>query len=99
MFLRDQAVNARYLGTKHLDDRQDTHDLVQVWNHDRHITGTQFQSHNAFCARCHSPYLGNFLPATQSIEERVFAEDKQRITCIGCHLALWTIRLRYASGG
>ena len=68
-----------------VDDQQDMHDLVQVWNHDRHITGTQFQSHNAFCARCHSPFQGSFDESAESAKRRVFTEHKHNITCIGCH--------------
>ena len=68
-----------------VDDYQDTHDLVQVWNQDAHSTGTRFQSHSVFCAGCHSPFEGSFRASLDSTEERVFAEHKQLITCIGCH--------------
>ena len=67
------------------DDRHDTHDTVQVWNHDPHVTGIRYHSHNAFCASCHAPYEGHFLDARGDASRRVFSEDKQHITCIGCH--------------
>ena len=67
------------------DDSHATHDLVQVWNHDRHATSVRFNSHSAFCSRCHSPYEGQFLDSTQAAKRRVFAEDKHNVTCIACH--------------
>ncbi len=62
-----------------------THDLVQNWNQDRHVTGVQRQSHDAFCSSCHSPYDGQTQSSLQDAARRVFTEQKQNITCIGCH--------------
>ena len=67
------------------DDHHDTHDIVQVWNHDPHVTGLRFQSHNAFCARCHAPYHGHFIDPKRDGKRRVFSEDRRSITCIDCH--------------
>ena len=68
------------------DDMHETHDLVQVWNRDSHSTGLRFNSQNAFCARCHSPYQGSFLETRQNAARRsIFTEQNQNITCIGCH--------------
>jgi tetratricopeptide (TPR) repeat protein len=68
------------------DDLHGTHDLVQTWNRDPHVTGVQFHSHNAFCSDCHSPYeRGAFSDRTEGAETRVFSEAKQNVTCIGCH--------------
>ena len=87
-------VSSRQCGTCHtavgrvlpLDDRHSTHDLIQVWHDDRHATGVRRYSHNAFCSRCHSPYQGAFYISRQSaMNQRVFAEAKQTITCIACH--------------
>ncbi len=66
-------------------EMHETHDLVQNWNQDRHVTGVQRHSHSAFCSSCHSPYDGHMLPSQQDAERRVFTEQKQNITCIGCH--------------
>lgn len=67
------------------DDFHDTHDLVQFWNQDPHVTGLQFHSHNAFCSRCHSPFRGHFLESTDGTEIRIFTEERESLTCIGCH--------------
>ena len=79
---RCHTTNGRVLPR---DDLHATHDLVQVWNHDPHVTGTRFHSHNALCSRCHSPYDGQFLESAQAIKSRVHTEQKQNITCIACH--------------
>ena len=87
-------ISSRQCGTCHtargrvlpLDDLHDTHDLVQTWNSDRHVTGVRLHSHNGFCARCHSPYQGIFnAPPEEASVTRVFTESKQTITCIACH--------------
>lgn len=62
-----------------------THDLVQGWNQDRHVTGVRSNSDNAFCARCHAPAQGYFRESNEGSRHKVFSEDKQNITCIGCH--------------
>lgn len=67
------------------DDLHDTHALVQIWNRDAHVTGVRFNSHNAFCSRCHSPYQGYFVEAAEGARSRVFTEEKQNVTCIACH--------------
>jgi tetratricopeptide (TPR) repeat protein len=63
----------------------DTHDLVQNWNKDPHVTSLRHRSYTAFCADCHSPYDGSFAESGDDEQRRVFAESKQNITCIGCH--------------
>lgn len=62
-----------------------THDLVQDWNADPHVTGVRQHSHNGFCSRCHAPYRGHFQDTAAGNARLVFTEDKQNITCIGCH--------------
>ncbi len=62
-----------------------THDLVQGWNQDPHVTGVRWNSDNAFCARCHAPYQGHIPEAGEGAARRVFSETKRNITCIGCH--------------
>jgi tetratricopeptide (TPR) repeat protein len=86
-------VSARVCGRCHTaagrvlppDQFNASHDLVQVWNHDPHTTGVRFQSHNAFCARCHSPYDGQFLESDTAATTLVFSESKKNLTCISCH--------------
>lgn len=68
-----------------VDDRQDMHEFVQVWNQDAHATGTQQHSYTAFCARCHAPFQGHFADTPEKTGRRVFTEHKQAIGCIGCH--------------
>ncbi|MDH3716404.1 MAG: tetratricopeptide repeat protein, partial [Gammaproteobacteria bacterium] len=63
----------------------DTHDLLQIWNQDRHVTGVRRHSHNAFCSSCHSPYDGHTLESGLDAGRKVFTEQKLNITCIGCH--------------
>jgi hypothetical protein len=66
------------------DEAHETHDTVQVWTRDPHAVHLVRNSHNRFCARCHSPYDGpseNFSEA----EAPVFSESKQNISCVGCH--------------
>lgn len=63
----------------------DTHDLLQIWNQDRHVTGVRRHSHNAFCSSCHSPYDGHALGSGLDSGRKVFTEQKLNITCIGCH--------------
>lgn len=62
-----------------------THDLVQNWNRDRHVTGVRRQSHNLFCSGCHSPYNGQAAGDERNPGSLVFTEQKLNITCIGCH--------------
>ena len=67
------------------DELHATHDLVQTWNRDPHVTGVRLQSHNGFCARCHSPTEAGSLDPETAARTRVFSEDTQNVTCIACH--------------
>ncbi len=67
------------------DDHHDTHDLVQVWNDDPHVTGVRQNSTDAFCSRCHAPDKGEFLENDSARRKLVFSESKQNITCMACH--------------
>jgi tetratricopeptide (TPR) repeat protein len=67
------------------DDVHQTHDEVQVWNQDPHVTGMKFASQTTFCARCHSPFDGAIAGAEANNREPVFSEAKRGITCISCH--------------
>ncbi len=67
------------------DEWHTTHDLVQAWNRDPHVTGGRFHSQSAFCSRCHAPQYANFLDAERGAARPVFSEDKGNITCIACH--------------
>jgi tetratricopeptide (TPR) repeat protein/nitrate/TMAO reductase-like tetraheme cytochrome c subunit len=87
-------VSNRLCGTCHTtagrvlprdDDFHATHDDVQTWNRDAHVSGTQFYSFDAFCARCHSPYNGQFLDNERGATTNVFSEAKNGVTCISCH--------------
>jgi tetratricopeptide (TPR) repeat protein len=86
-------VSSRVCGTCHTavgrilpkDQLHETHDLVQNWNQDSHVTGVRFQSHNTSCSRCHSPQDGYTPLETAETGLQVFSEAKQNITCTGCH--------------
>ena len=86
-------VSARSCGTCHTavgrvlpkDDLHATHDLVQVWNQDRHATSVRSHSFSAFCSSCHSPYEGQVLDAKRGSRRRVYAEQKNNVSCIACH--------------
>ena len=67
------------------DERHLTHDLVQVWHADAHATGVRRNSHNAFCARCHSPFEARGGDAGEAAARPVWSEAEHGITCIGCH--------------
>jgi predicted Zn-dependent protease len=67
------------------DDLHQGHDLVQVWHRDPHATGVRRSFHNRFCARCHSPFRGEFGDAEAAAARRLFSERKETITCIACH--------------
>lgn len=74
------------------DEWHATHDQVQSWHADPHVTGLQFHSHSAFCARCHSPQDGHFVEATDGAARLVFSEDKRSISCASCHNPHETLR-------
>ena len=67
------------------DDRHDTHDLVQSWHRDPHVLGTRWQSHDGFCARCHSPFEARRGDAGAAARRAVHAERKHDVSCIACH--------------
>ena len=67
------------------DDHHATHDLVQVWNDDPHVTGVRQNSTDAFSSRCHAPDKGEFLENDSAQRKLVFSESKQNITCMACH--------------
>lgn len=67
------------------DEWHSTHDLVQNWNRDPHVTGGRFQSISAFCARCHAPDQGFIAGSMESAERPVPSETRRNVTCIGCH--------------
>ncbi len=67
------------------DEWHTTHDLVQAWNRDPHVTGGRFHSQSAFCSRCHAPQYASFFDAERGAGPPVFSEDKRNFTCIGCH--------------
>ena len=67
------------------DDKHLTHDFVQVWHSDPHFTGVSRNSHDGFCARCHSPYEGVRGDTGEAAATRVFSEAKHGITCVSCH--------------
>lgn len=78
------------------DQWHETHDFVQAWNRDPHVTGGRFHSQNSFCARCHAPDQAVVLDPVQDAERMVFREDKQNITCVGCHNPHETTSFDYA---
>jgi tetratricopeptide (TPR) repeat protein len=86
-------LSSRVCGTCHTavgrilpkDQLHETHDLVQNWNQDPHVTGVRFQSHNTSCSRCHSPQDGYVPLEAAETGLQVFSETKQNITCTGCH--------------
>jgi len=86
-------VSARACGTCHTavgrvlpkDDLHATHDLVQVWNQDRHATSVRSHSFSAVCSSCHSPYEGQALDLKRGSRRRVYAEEKHNVSCIACH--------------
>ena len=80
------------------DDKHLTHDFVQAWHRDPHFTGVSRNSHDGFCARCHSPYEGVRGDYPVAAAKRVFSETKHGISCVSCHDPHQLSNRAYAEG-